>query len=118
MSELGFRSIDEMVGQSQKLNMNKAIDHFKAKGLDLSRILYKPDVPSGYRERNIIPQDHKLENVLDFKIIDQTKIAITKKINQTLEFPIKNTDRTVGTILSNEISKLYGANGLTKNLLN
>tara|TARA_B110000008_G_scaffold102852_1_gene105763 strand:+ start:5183 stop:9685 length:4503 start_codon:yes stop_codon:yes gene_type:complete len=117
MSQLGFRTIDEMVGQSQKLNMNKAIDHFKAKGLDLSRILYKPDVPSGYRERNIIAQDHKLENVLDFKIIDQTKVAITKKINQTLEFPIKNTDRTVGTILSNEISKLYGANGLPKDTL-
>ena len=117
MSQLGFRTIDDMVGQSQKLNMNKAIDHFKAKGLDLSRILYKPDVPSGYRERNIIPQDHKLENVLDFKIIDQTKVAITKKINQTFEFPIKNTDRTVGTILSNEISKLYGANGLPKDLL-
>ena len=117
MSELGFRTIDDMVGQSQKLNMKKAVNHFKAKGLDLSKILHKPNVPSGYRERNMIPQDHKLENVIDFKIIDQAQPALTKKHNQNLKFQIKNTDRTVGTILSNEISKLYGAEGLPKNIL-
>jgi len=117
MSELGFRTIDEMVGQSQKLSMNKAISHFKAKGIDLSRILYKPNVPSGYRERNMVPQDHKLENVLDFKIINQAQPAIIKKSSQNLKFPIKNTNRTVGAILSNEISKLYGAKGLPKNTL-
>jgi len=117
MSELGFRTIDEMVGQSQKLSMNKAISHFKAKGIDLSRILYKPNVPSGYRERNMVPQDHKLENVLDFKIINQAQPAIVKKSSQNLKFPIKNTNRTVGAILSNEISKLYGAKGLPKNTL-
>ena len=117
MSELGFRTINEMVGQSQKLNMNKAINHYKVKGIDLSSILYKPSVPSGYRERNTIPQDHNLENVLDFKILSQAKDAITKKINQNLKFPITNTNRTVGTILSNEISKLYGAKGLPKDTL-
>ena len=117
MSELGFRTITEMIGQSQKLNMKNAINHYKAKGIDLSKVLYKPDVPTGYRERNIVPQDHKLENVLDFKIIDEAQPAILKKQNQNLKFSIKNTDRTVGAILSNEISKLYGADGLPKNTL-
>jgi glutamate synthase (ferredoxin) len=117
MSELGFRTIDEMVGQSQKLNMKKAINHYKAKGIDLSKILYKPEVPSGYRERNMIPQDHNLENVLDFKIIKQAQLAITKKRCQNLKFSIKNTNRTVGAILSNEISKLYGSEGLPKDSL-
>ena len=117
MSELGFRTIDEMVGQSQKLNMKKAINNFKAKGIDLSKILYKPVVPSGYRERNMVPQDHKLENVLDFKIIKQAQLAITKKHCQNLKFSIKNTNRTVGAILSNEISKLYGSKGLPKDTL-
>ncbi len=117
MSELGFRTINEMVGKSEKLNMKKAVNHYKAKGVDLSKILYKPNVPSGYRERNMIPQDHKLENVLDFKILDQAQPAITKKENQNLKYSIKNTDRTVGAILSNEISKLYGAEGLPKDTL-
>jgi glutamate synthase (NADPH/NADH) large chain len=117
MSELGFRTINEMVGQSQKLNMKNAINHYKAKGVNLSKILYKPKVPSEFRERNMIPQDHQLENVLDFKIIDQAQPALTKKQNQNLKFLIKNTDRTVGAILSNEISKLYGAKGLPKDTL-
>ena len=117
MSELGFRSVDEMVGQSQKLNMKSAIEHYKAKGIDLSKILYKPKVPSGYRERNMIPQDHNLENVLDFTIIKNAEDAIKNGKNQILSFPIKNTDRTVGAILSNEISKKYGAYGLQNNIL-
>ena len=118
MSELGFRSLDEMVGQSQKLNMKKAINHYKAKGIDLSRILYKPHVPSEYRERNTTPQNHNLENVLDFKILNKVKLAVNKMQKQYLSFNIKNTDRTVGAILSNEISKLYGAEGLPKKTLN
>ena len=117
MSELGFRSIDEMVGQSQKLNMKKAINHYKAKGIDLSKILYKPNVPSEYRERNTIQQNHNLENVLDFKILNKVKSNINRKKKHDLSFNIKNTDRTVGAILSNEISKLYGAKGLPKKTL-
>ena len=68
MSDLGFKTVDEMVGQSQKLNMKKAINHFKAQGIDLSNILYKPSVPSQFKERNTQNQDHKLENVLDIQI--------------------------------------------------
>ena len=69
MADLGFRTLDEMVGQSQKLNMKKAINHFKAKGIDLSKILYKPKVPKQIPERNTKSQDHNLENVLDIKIL-------------------------------------------------
>ena len=118
MSELGFRSIDEMVGQSQKLNMKKAINHYKAKGIDLSKILFKPEVPSEFRERNTVQQDHNLQNVLDFQILEKLGPSINNKQKQNLSFTIKNTDRSVGAIISNEISKLYGANGLKEKTLN
>ena len=112
MSELGFRKVDEMVGQSQKLNMKKAIQHNKAQGIDLSNILYKPEVPSHIKERNTEVQDHQLEQVLDFEILRQAHPALYRKEAQHLEFLIKNTNRTVGAILSNEISKIHGADGL------
>ena len=112
MSELGFRKVDEMVGQSQKLNMKKAIQHNKAQGIDLYNILYKPEVPSHIKERNTEVQDHQLEQVLDFEILRQAHPALYRKEAQHLEFRIKNTNRTVGAILSNEISKIHGADGL------
>jgi glutamate synthase (NADPH/NADH) large chain len=112
MSELGFRTVDEMVGQSQKLNMKKAIQHYKAQGIDLSNILYKPEVPPRIKERNTEVQDHQLEQVLDFEILSQAHPALYRKEAQHLEFRIKNTNRTVGAILSNEISKIHGADGL------
>ena len=108
MAQLGFRTVDEMVGQSQKLNMSDAIDHYKAKGIDLSSILHKPNVEKGTPERNVEKQDHKLENVLDFTLISEASKAIEKLEPQTLAFPIHNTDRSVGAILSNEISKNMG----------
>ena len=117
MASLGFRTIDEMVGQSQKLNMMDAIDHFKYKGIDLSKILYRPNVGEKVPIRNIEKQDHNLEKVLDFKILKSAKLAIDKKIKMDLDFKIKNTDRTVGAILSNEISKIHGKNALPKNTL-
>ncbi|MFZ9075104.1 MAG: glutamate synthase large subunit [Flavobacteriaceae bacterium] len=117
MAELGFRTIDEMVGQSQKLNMKKALDHYKAQGIDLSAILYKPEVPPQVKERNTQTQDHGLENVLDFDILSQAHPALYRKEKQHLEYRIKNTNRTVGAILSNEISKIHGAGGLPKHTL-
>jgi glutamate synthase (NADPH/NADH) large chain len=117
MAELGFRTIDEMVGQSQKINMKKALDHYKAQGIDLSNILYKPKVPSSVKERNTKEQIHGLENVLDFDILRQAHPALYRKEIQHLEFNIKNTNRTVGAILSNEISKIHGADGLPKDTL-
>ena len=119
MSELGFRSVNEMVGQSQKLNMNKAINHFKAEGIDLSKILYKPhkNISEDLIERNTELQNHNLENVIDFKILDDAKSAIFNKKSIELNYKIKNTDRTIGAILSNEISNLHGPDGLPKDTL-
>ena len=112
MAQLGFRTLKEMVGQSQKLNVNKAIDHYKANGLDLSTILYKPEKASVVPNHNTTTQDHALENVLDFDIIKAAIPSIYRKEKTRVTFNIKNTDRSVGAILSNEISKIYGAQGL------
>ena len=117
MADLGFRTLNEMVGQSQKLNMKKAINHFKAKGIDLSKILHKPKVPKQIPERNTKSQNHNLENVLDIQILKKARLAIEKKKRQEFKFHIKNTDRTIGAIISNEISKSYGAEGLPEDTL-
>ena len=117
MSKLGFRTVDEMVGQSQKINMEDAVKNYKTKGINLSKILYKPDVPENTPLKNNTKQNHNLENVLDFTILKEAKLAIEKKVKMSLSYEIKNTDRTVGTIVSNEISKLYGAKGLPKDTL-
>ncbi|MCM8538174.1 MAG: glutamate synthase large subunit [Lentisphaeraceae bacterium] len=118
MAELGFRTIDEMVGQSQKLETREAIEHFKAKGLDLSTILFKPEVPESVAIRNTEKQDHELENVFDMNLLKLAKSAIEKKEKVNIDLPIINTDRSVGAILSNEISKIHGAAGLPEDTVN
>ena len=118
MANLGFRSIDEMIGKSQKLSMKTGIDNYKLKGIDLSKILYRPSIERNIPIKNIEKQDHKLKNVLDFKILKSTKLCIDKKIKISLDFDIKNTDRAVGAIISNEISKIYGEKALPKNIIN
>ena len=95
----------------------KKVDHFKAQGIDLSNILYKPEVSSETKLYNTEKQDHGLEKVIDFKIIEAAHPAIYRKEEQHLEFSIRNTDRTVGAILSNEISKMHGAPGLPEDTL-
>jgi len=112
MAQLGFKTLKEMVGQSQKLNVNKAIKHYKASGLDLSTILYKPEKANSVPNHNTTNQDHALESVLDFDIIKAALPSIYRKERTRVTFKIKNTDRAVGAILSNEISKIYGAQGL------
>jgi glutamate synthase (NADPH) large chain len=117
MAQLGFRTLKEMVGQSQKLNVNKAIKHYKANGLDLSSILYKPEKAKEVANYNVEAQDHALENVLDFEIIKAAIPSIYRKEKTRIKFNIKNTDRSVGAILSNEISKIYGAQGLPEDTI-
>jgi glutamate synthase (ferredoxin) len=106
-----------MVGQSQKINMEDAVKNYKTKGINLSKILYKPDVPEDVSLKNNSKQNHNLEKVIDFKILSEAKLAIEKKVKMSLSYKIQNTDRTVGAILSNEISKLYGAKGLPNDTL-
>ncbi|MDC6352701.1 glutamate synthase large subunit [Zeaxanthinibacter sp. PT1] len=117
MASLGFRTVDEMVGQVQKLDRNKAIEHYKANGIDLSPILYQPPVPEGTKLYNTQPQLHHINESIEFKIIEKAHPALFRKEKTQLHFPIHNTDRAVGAIISNEISKIYGAEGLPENTL-
>ena len=117
MADLGFRTVNEMVGQSQKLNMNRAIEHYKAQGIDLSNILYKPQIAEDTPLFNTEIQDHRLDDVLDFKILKVAHPAIYRKEKMSLDFPITNVNRTTGAIISNEISKIHGAKGLPENTL-
>lgn len=117
MAQLGFRTVNEMVGQVQKLNRNKTIQHYKAMGLDLSPILHKVEVPEGTKLYHTESQDHHLEKSLDFKIIRQAHPALFRKEKTVLESKITNRDRAFGAVLSNEISKIYGSQGLPENTL-
>jgi len=117
MAELGFRTMEEMVGQTHKINANKAIKHYKAKGLDLSSILHRPAEYNQMTVRNTEKQKHNLDNVLDFKILKDSHRALYRKEQMTLSYPITNIDRTVGAIVSNEISKIYGHLGLPEDTI-
>jgi glutamate synthase (ferredoxin) len=97
--------------------MNSAIEHYKAQGVDLSNILYKPNVGEDVSLRNKTSQDHELDNVLDMTIVKEAKAAIEKLEKTSLSYSIKNTDRAVGAILSNEISKIHGSKGLPEDTL-
>jgi glutamate synthase domain-containing protein 2/glutamate synthase domain-containing protein 1/glutamate synthase domain-containing protein 3 len=113
MAKLGFRTINEMVGRVDKLEMRKAIDHWKAKGLDYSRILYKPAVGPEVGTYCMLKQDHLLERALDnSELLERCKPALEKGEKVTVNLPILNTNRVVGTILGAEISRRYGADAL------
>jgi glutamate synthase (ferredoxin) len=117
MAKLGFRTLNEMVGQVQKLDRKKAIEHYKAAGIDLTPILYRIDVPEGTKLYNTEKQVHDISKSIEFDIIGKAHPALFRKEKTTLDFPIKNTDRAVGAIISNEISKIYGEEGLPENTL-
>ncbi|MEX0751814.1 MAG: glutamate synthase-related protein, partial [Xanthobacteraceae bacterium] len=112
MAELGYSRFDEMIGQMQMLDRRKMIEHWKAKGLDFSRLFHKPDAPAGVRIFKSEPQDHKIHDILDRKLIAQAKAAIEHGAPVTIEAAIRNTDRTAGAMLSGEIAKRYGHAGL------
>ncbi|MFZ9240578.1 MAG: glutamate synthase subunit alpha, partial [Chitinophagaceae bacterium] len=108
----GYRTVEEMVGQVEELNEREGIAHWKYSKLDLSPILYKEpaDAYTGlYKQEE---QDHGIAGVLDWQLIEQSTSALENGNKVRLAFPIKNTDRTTGTMLSNEITKKFGANGL------
>ncbi|HAI44187.1 MAG TPA: glutamate synthase subunit alpha, partial [Maribacter sp.] len=117
MAQLGFKTINEMVGQVQKLDRKKAIDHYKAAGIDLTPILHQVDVPKGTKFYNTEKQKHDIDKSIEFDIIAKANPSLFRKEKLTLDYPICNTDRAVGAIISNEISKTYGAEGLPINTL-
>ncbi|HQS05037.1 MAG TPA: glutamate synthase-related protein, partial [Daejeonella sp.] len=118
MAELGFRTINDMVGRVQFLKMRDDVDDWKVKNIDISGILYPMDNPSGMTLYNSEKQDHNLENVLDWELVKNAAKAIESKEPVFASFNIKNTDRTTGTILSNEITKKYQSAGLPQNTIN
>jgi glutamate synthase domain-containing protein 2/glutamate synthase domain-containing protein 3 len=117
MSKLGFRNMDEMVGRVDKIEMRPAVDHWKARGLDFSSILYNPVVPRKVGRRCTIAQDHGLEQALDYKLIDHAKEALEQGTHVEFKMPIRNVHRTVGAMLSGEIARRYGSEGLPDNTI-
>ena len=112
MAELGFRTIHEMIGQVDCLEMRDDIHHWKYNQLDLSSILYKESASENTALYKQEEQDHGISDVLDWKLLKAAQPAISNGQRVAASFPIKNTDRTAGTILSNEITKKYKAEGL------
>ena len=112
MARLGFRTFDEMIGQSDRLNVQEAVDHWKARGLDFSRVLYKPKPRAGVAIRSIESQDHGLEKALDNQLIEMARPALERREPVVIELPISNTNLTVGAMLSGEVARRYGHAGL------
>ena len=112
MAELGFRTVDEMVGRVDMLDVAPAVDHWKARGLDFSAILYNPPVPSRVARRCVQSQDHGLDHALDHQLVEQSLDALLSLANVEVSLPVRNVHRSVGTILSGEIARRYGSAGL------
>jgi glutamate synthase (NADPH/NADH) large chain len=112
MAELGFRKLDEMVGRVDCLRQRKDVEHWKARGIDLSSVLYNPPVPSHVGRRATREQDHGIEKSLDVSLIDHVHDAIEHGTPVSLRLPIRNVHRSVGAMLSGEIARRHGAKGL------
>jgi glutamate synthase (NADPH/NADH) large chain len=117
MAELGFRSVNEMVGRVDCLVQREDIVHWKASGIDLSAILYNPPVPSHVGRRCLIAQDHGLDQALDRKLIELAQESIEHRVPVSLSMPIRNIHRTVGSMLSGEIARRYGSAGLPEDTI-
>ncbi|HYT91962.1 MAG TPA: glutamate synthase-related protein, partial [Gemmataceae bacterium] len=113
MAQLGFRSVAEMVGRADKLEVREAVDHYKTKGLDFSSILYQPPVGPQVGKYCSIPQDHGLEKALDnTQLLPLCKPALERGEPVELTLPIRNVNRVVGTIVGSELTRRYGVAGL------
>ena len=117
MAELGFRTINEMVGQTQCLKPSNNVDHWKYKGVDLMPLLYKEKCAPGETLYCSTEQKHLIHDIIDRKMIEDTKDSLENKTPASLEYDVVNTDRTIGAMLSNEISKKYNDEGLPENTI-
>jgi glutamate synthase (NADPH) large chain len=118
MAQLGFRTIEEMIGRTDRLEARKAVDHWKAKGLDFSNILYQPDVAPDVGRFCQMKQDHGIDRSLDMTtLLKICQPAIENGEKVVAELPIRNVNRVVGTITSGEITKKHGANGLPEDTI-
>ncbi len=113
MARLGFRRMDDLIGRSDRLDVRPAVDHWKARGLDLSAILHRPAVGPEVAVRRVVPQDHGLEASLDLTtLVPMCAPALEGREPVDIRLPIRNVNRTVGTILGSEVTRRHGAAGL------
>ncbi len=112
MAELGFRKFEDMIGRADLLETKDAVDHWKAQGLDFSAILYRPDVGPEVGVRQTQTQDHGLDRALDQQLLPLAAAAIERGEPVVIEMPIRNVNRTVGTILGSEVTRKYANTGL------
>ncbi|HVW97353.1 MAG TPA: glutamate synthase large subunit [Mucilaginibacter sp.] len=118
MAELGFRTVNEMVGRVQFLKVKDGVKHWKAQKIDLSGILHPVNNSKDATLYNSEKQDHGIDAILDWQLLEAAKPALEDKTPVFATFDVKNVDRTIGTLLSNEISKIYGSAGLPDNTIN
>jgi glutamate synthase (NADPH/NADH) large chain len=112
MARLGVRTMNELIGRTDLLDTRKGVEHWKAKGLDFSRIFAMPEVAPGVAVYHREKQDHGLEKALDNRLIELARPALERREKVTIEMPIRNINRTAGTMLSYEIARRYGHEGL------
>jgi glutamate synthase domain-containing protein 2/glutamate synthase domain-containing protein 1/glutamate synthase domain-containing protein 3 len=118
MAELGFRTVNEMVGRSDRLEARGAVEHWKAKGLDCSAILYQPRIGPEVGRYCQIPQNHGLENALDNQVLlDLAAPALERKERVKAKLDVRNTNRVVGTILGSEVTRRFGPQGLPEDTI-
>jgi len=117
MSQLGFRTFSEMIGRSDRLDMRRGIAHYKAKGLDFSRIFHQPAEAATLPRFCCEAQQHGIDKVLDRKLIEQAKPALEARKPVVIETRIRNTDRTAGAMLSGEVARRYGHAGLPEDTI-
>ncbi len=112
MAQMGVRKLNELIGRSDLLDMKHGIEHWKAQGLDFSKVFHQPDVPASVARRHAEVQDHGLEKALDNQLIAEAKAALDNRHPVIIKTAIRNTNRTVGAMLSHEVVKRYGHAGL------
>ncbi len=118
MAQMGFRTINEMIGRTDSLNVKQAVEHWKTSGLDLSQILYQPEVDPKVGRYCQFPQNHGLENALDNQVLlDLAEPALERREKVKSTLPIRNTNRVVGTILGSEITRRFGPKGLQEDTI-
>ena len=118
MAQLGARTINELIGRSDLLDMRKGIAHWKARGLDFTRVFHQPKMPVDVARHQVESQNHGLEHALDHRLIELAKPALERREKVQIDSPIRNINRTVGTMLSGEVAKRYGHEGLPPGTIN
>ncbi len=117
MAQLGIRRFDDLIGRSDLLDTRKGIEHWKARGLDFSRIFHQPQVGPEVARFHTEPQDHGLDKALDHRLIELAQPALERGEKVSIDMPIRNINRTVGTMLSGEVAKRYGHDGLPEDTI-